>query len=146
MVLHHACCVELDGAGVLIFGESGAGKSDLALRLIYGGAVLVADDCVETRQEGTDGALVAFAPENICGLMEVRGLGVVKMPYKEKTTVKLKVYLSSFDKIDRMPSEVEPALLAGRILEIRINAFESAAVEKIKTALAVVDGKIGLAQ
>ncbi len=145
MVLHHACCVDWDGAGVLIFGDSGAGKSGLTLRLIHAGASLVADDCVETLSE-KDGALTAFAPENIRGLLEVRGLGIVKMPYKEKTTVKLKVCLSSFDKIDRIPAEFEQAVLAGRIPELKVNAFDSVAVEKIKTALAVVDGKIGLAQ
>ena len=40
----HATCIEVDGMGVLLRGPSGSGKSDLALRLIDGGARLVADD------------------------------------------------------------------------------------------------------
>ena len=53
MTLMHATCVAIDGVGVLIRGASGAGKSDLALRLIDGGAALVGDDyCDVTAREG----------------------------------------------------------------------------------------------
>ena len=59
-MLVHATCVALDGAGVLLRGPSGSGKSDLALRLIDGGARLVADDQVALSAEA--GRLVARAP------------------------------------------------------------------------------------
>ena len=56
----HGACVDLSGAGVLLRGPSGSGKSDLALRLIDGGASLVADDRVDL--EVRDGNLAAHAP------------------------------------------------------------------------------------
>ena len=77
-VLVHGTCVALKGRGVLLLGDSGAGKSDLALRLIHDGARLVADDrVVLTLKRGT---LTASAPTSIAGLIEVRGLGIVKLP------------------------------------------------------------------
>lgn len=75
----HACCVAIDGAAVLIAGPSGAGKSDLALRLIDRGAVLVSDD--RTIVEPYHGRLIARAPDRIAGRMEVRGVGIVTMPF-----------------------------------------------------------------
>jgi hypothetical protein len=74
----HASCVALGGRGVLLLGDSGAGKSDLALRLIHEGARLVADDrtVLTIRQK----RLHAAAPSTIAGLLEVRGLGVIALP------------------------------------------------------------------
>ena len=64
--------------GVLIEGASGAGKSDLALRLMDHGFRLVADDRVLVWASG--GRLYGRAPDALAGLMEVRGLGVVPQP------------------------------------------------------------------
>ena len=69
----HATCVAIGDRAVLLCGPSGSGKSDLALRLIDGGAQLVADDQVVLRAEG--GRIVARAPEALAGRMEVRGIG-----------------------------------------------------------------------
>ena len=60
MLLVHGTTVEIAGQAVLIRGPSGSGKSDLALRLIDGGAQLVADD--QTELSPRDGRLVASAP------------------------------------------------------------------------------------
>lgn len=87
----HATCVALGGAGVLLLGESGAGKSDLALRLIDGGAALVADDRVLLSAH--KGILFARAPQTIRGLMEVRGLGILEMPTKEAAPIRLAAVL-----------------------------------------------------
>ncbi|MEC8388619.1 MAG: hypothetical protein VX098_10900, partial [Pseudomonadota bacterium] len=56
----HGTCVAIDGAGVLLRGPSGSGKSDLALRLIDGGATLVGDDQLELSR--VNDRLVARAP------------------------------------------------------------------------------------
>jgi HPr kinase/phosphorylase len=76
-------CVALDGVGLLLRGPSGAGKSDLALRLIDSGAVLVADDLCQIRREGD--RLLADLPAEVDpifrGRIEIRGLGVVSLPY-----------------------------------------------------------------
>ncbi len=85
----HASCVARDGAGLLIIGPPGSGKSDLTLRLLGRGFSLVADDQVEI----TDG--LARPPEALAGLLEVRGLGIVRLPYL--CDVKLHVIIALTD-------------------------------------------------
>jgi hypothetical protein len=87
----HASCVAIGGHGVLLLGKSGAGKSDLALRLIDGGARLVADD--RTILFAVRGALHAKAPESIKGLLEIRGLGIVACPVRPQVKIALVVRL-----------------------------------------------------
>jgi HPr kinase/phosphorylase len=89
----HASCVALGRQGVLILGDSGAGKSDLALRLIDDSATLVADDRTEIYI--VRGALYARAPGSIAGLIEVRGLGVIAQPYRRSVKLALAVRLGS---------------------------------------------------
>ncbi len=79
-VIVHASCVALRGAGVLLLGESGSGKSDLALRLLHEGWSLVADD--RTMLSLVRGGIRAAAPNTITGLLEVRGVGIVSLPAK----------------------------------------------------------------
>lgn len=99
----HASCVMLDKAanifgaapsdGVLILGASGAGKSSVALKLLAMGARLVADDRVELfEQEQT---LWARAPASLAGLIELRGLGIVTLPYATGARVALAVQLGA---------------------------------------------------
>jgi hypothetical protein len=87
----HASCVALGGKGVLLLGPSGAGKSDLALRLTDRGATLVADD--RTILFIAKGALHAKAPASIKGLLEIRGLGIVKRPVRGSIKIALVVRL-----------------------------------------------------
>ncbi len=81
-VLANVSCVAIGSAqgrrAVLIEGEPGSGKSSLALALIDRGAVLVGDDGVTL--EDRDGRLWAMPPPNIAGLIEVRNVGLVKLP------------------------------------------------------------------
>jgi HPr kinase/phosphorylase len=70
--------VDIYGVGVLITGKSGVGKSETALELVKRGHRLVADDCVEIRQEDQD-TLVGNAPELIQHLLEIRGLGIINV-------------------------------------------------------------------
>ena len=74
----HASCVVTTGGGALIRGQSGSGKSVLALRLLALGARLVADDRTHLRRER--GRLVAEAPAAIRGLIEARGIGILNAP------------------------------------------------------------------
>jgi len=76
--LVHGSCVALRANGVLLLGDSGNGKSDLALRLIHEGWRLVADD--RTMLSLAKGAIAASAPATIQGLLEVRGLGIIALP------------------------------------------------------------------
>ena len=76
-ILLHATAVAIDGRAVLLRGPSGSGKSDLALRLIDAGARLVADDQSELSRRGD--VLMVRAPATIAGLIEVRGLGILRL-------------------------------------------------------------------
>ena len=90
MILH-ASCVALDGRGLLILGPSGAGKSGLALRLMAMGARLVADDRTEISQKGD--ALIARCPPAISGLIEARGVGILRAEPLAQAAVVLAVDL-----------------------------------------------------
>lgn len=72
----HGVLVDIYGVGVLITGKSGVGKSETALELVKKGHRLVADDCVEIRQEA-ENTLVGNAPKLIEHLLEIRGLGII---------------------------------------------------------------------
>jgi HPr kinase/phosphorylase len=72
----HATCVAVDGKGLLILGPSGSGKSSLALQMMGLGARLVADDRVELDRRGD--SLFATCPASLRGLIEARGLGILR--------------------------------------------------------------------
>lgn len=74
----HGVLVDVYGVGVLITGKSGVGKSETALELVKRGHRLVADDCVEIRQEDQD-TLIGTSPELIEHLLEIRGLGIINV-------------------------------------------------------------------
>ncbi len=75
-ITRHGVLVEIYGEGVLIYGESGVGKSETAIELIKRGHRLIADDAVEIKRMGVQ-RLVGSAPELIRHYMELRGIGVV---------------------------------------------------------------------
>lgn len=72
----HGVLVDVYGVGVLITGESGIGKSEVALELIKDGHLLVADDVVKVRRVDEE-RLLGNAPEKIRHLLELRGLGIL---------------------------------------------------------------------
>ena len=88
----HASAVSLGRRGVLILGASGGGKSSLALAMIGRGATLVADDRVQLSREGD--TLVARAPAGIASAIEVRGIGILRVPSAAEATVTLVVDLN----------------------------------------------------
>jgi HPr kinase/phosphorylase len=133
----HASCVAIGRRGVLLLGKSGAGKSDLALRLIDQGAVLVADDRVILWTE--KGVLHARAPDTIKGLLEIRGLGVVAFPARARIRVSLAVKLGREGaRLPRPAFYRPPAPLASKapIPEILLNGGFASAPAKIRAALA----------
>ncbi|HLQ74206.1 MAG TPA: HPr(Ser) kinase/phosphatase [Bacillota bacterium] len=72
----HGVFVEIYGIGVLITGQSGVGKSEVALELIKRGHRLVADDSVEIRQKDGE-ELIGSSPPLIKNLLEIRGIGII---------------------------------------------------------------------
>lgn len=93
MIELHASCVAAGGRGLLILGRPGAGKSTLALELAALGAALVADDRVALRRDGD--ALIASAPPRLRGLIEARGVGVLRLPHAADTALTLALDLDA---------------------------------------------------
>ncbi|MGB0552006.1 MAG: HPr kinase/phosphorylase [Alphaproteobacteria bacterium] len=129
----HATAVMIEEKGVLLRGPSGSGKSDLALRLIDDGAVLIADD--RTALTHRDGTVVAQCPALIAGQLEVRGIGIVDLPYIAEATLSMIVDLVSSDQVDRLPVRRMEELLGCRISSITVAPFEASAPAKIKMAI-----------
>ncbi|GAO38439.1 putative HPr kinase/phosphorylase [Sphingomonas changbaiensis NBRC 104936] len=130
-VLLHASCVAIDGRAVLITGESGAGKSDLALRLIDRGAALVSDD--QVRLNAVDGQLIAAAPDTIAGQIEVRGLGIMAMAHRSPMPVSLLIELGA--PIERMPEPRSRELCGIGVPAVALDPFEAVAPIKAELAL-----------
>jgi HPr kinase/phosphorylase len=140
----HATAIALDdGRAALILGPSGAGKSDLALRCILQGAwidgrhwmaTLISDDQV-ILDEAVDG-LIARPPGDIAGRMEVRGLGIMAMPYTASGQVMLAVELSSTGTVDRLPDPLPRWTYFGADVPLmRVAPFEASAHLKVLLAL-----------
>src|SRR5262249_10616853 len=134
MVLVHGTTVALQGEGVLLRGPSGSGKSDLALRLIDGGARLVADD--QTEIERTPNGLMACSPAHIAGKIEVRGVGVLNVPMLATALLRLVVDLIPPDGVERLPEPRFFECLECSVPLLALSPFEASASAKIRVALA----------
>lgn len=127
----HASCAALHGAGVLLLGAAGSGKSDLLLRLLDHGFSLVADDRVEL-DNGT-----VSAPAALAGLIEVRGLGIMRIPYATTARLALAVELG---RGERLP---EPEQRYGVPL-VRIDPAMASAPSRVGAALRCALGETEL--
>lgn len=104
----HASCVAFEGAGVLILGASGSGKSALALELMARGAALVADDRVILRERA--GRVIAAAPEAIAGRIEARFVGILNAAPAGPVPLRLVVDLDHVE-TGRLPPQRSKNLL-----------------------------------
>ena len=128
----HVSSVAIDGRAVLIAGRSGAGKSDLALRLIDRGAVLISDDYTFVRR--VQGQALASAPERIAGRIEMRGIGILEMPAAADVPVALHVDLSG--EPVRLPEGPDRLLVAGvQIPSVALDGHHASAPLKVEAAL-----------
>ncbi len=146
-MLIHATAVAIGERAVLIRGASGAGKSDLALRLLalpitgipaltihaLSGIALVADDQVELVVR--DGEVCASAPAAIASKIELRGLGIVDIPAKRDVPVALVVDLAETRTIERMPEARTVDLLGVAVPAMSLDVREASAPLKILIAL-----------
>ncbi|HEX4891079.1 MAG TPA: HPr kinase/phosphatase C-terminal domain-containing protein [Alphaproteobacteria bacterium] len=135
----HATCVAVRGNGVMLRGPSGSGKSDLALRLIdqYTDTVLVSDDRVDVTLR--EGALHASAPAAIAGMLEVRGLGIVRMKYADSVKLQLLVDLADAKNIPRMPEPEYEEILGVRLPRLMLSPFEASAPAKLRQAMRLIN-------
>jgi HPr kinase/phosphorylase len=128
----HASCASRDGDGVLLLGPSGSGKSDLLLRLCTRGFELVADDRVEV----TDG--IASPPAALAGLLEVRGLGIFRLPHVERTRLALVADLAPVAR--RLPCPARDGRFGLPL--VHIDAHLASAPERVILALDCALGRV----
>ena len=128
----HSTSVVIDDNGVLILGDSGSGKSDLALRLIDNGATLISDDVSICRKNSNN--IYLYCPPEIKGLLEVREIGIITVPFVEKIKLRLVVNLKSNNN-ERFPKDSCFRILGIKIPIINIEGKNSSAVAKIKVKL-----------
>jgi HPr kinase/phosphorylase len=128
----YGSCAARDGQGVLLTGPAGAGKSDLVLRLLDRGFVLVADDQIDI----ADG--FASAPAPLAGLLEVRGIGIVRLPYLASAKLRLKIRLHASS--ERLPEpELDPQL---KLPVVSIDPAQSGAASRAALALSCAVGDV----
>ncbi len=128
----HSSAIVLEDNGVLIVGDSGSGKSDLALRLIDSGATLISDDI--TICEKKNDIIYLSAPAETKGLLEVREVGIITVPFVEKIILKMIVKLEEGD-LQRMPCKNTQKILGQKIPTLIINGRNSSSVAKVKVKL-----------
>ena len=140
--LVHATAIALGAKVALLRGPPGSGKSDLALRclaqppgpLVPEPALLVSDDQVRLTAAG--GRLTATAPETIRGMIEVRGLGLLRLDCIDSAEVRLVVQLVSPEAIERLPDPGAVVELCGVRLPLLLLApFQASAPLKLLLAL-----------
>ena len=133
MIRVYGTSVALGNDGVLLRGPPGSGKSDLALRLIDQGARLVSDDQTELHIEGDEIAMKA--PATIAGQLEVRGIGIVRVPCVAAAPLRLVVDLTSSPEVERLPEPRTGDLLGRRVPLVALAPFEASSVAKLRLAL-----------
>jgi HPr kinase/phosphorylase len=117
---------------VLLLGAAGSGKSDLLIRLLDRGFVLVADDQVIVK------AGQASAPATLAGMLEVRGLGLFRRPFLPAAALRLVVRLGTAERLP-MP-EIDPGL---NLPVVHVDPAAASAPERVALAL---DAATGVAQ
>jgi serine kinase of HPr protein (carbohydrate metabolism regulator) len=136
MILH-AGLIALPWAGrwrgVLLLGPSGVGKSDLALRCLDHDFQLIADDRVQLWTSG-DG-LYGAPPPSLAGLMEARGVGILKIPHRSWARICLAVECVADHKLERMPDPQAFKALERHVPRLSLACREASAPAKLRRAL-----------
>lgn len=139
--IRHGTAVLLHNPGyaasaIFIRGASGSGKSDLALRLMARGAELIGDDQVELekRQEN----VFAGAVDAIRGLIEIRGLGLLRYPEAAPAKLRLIIDLVAREDVPRLPHWGDMDIFGVKIPLVKLHAFDASVIDKVHAAMMVV--------
>ena len=146
--VQHGTLVNINGKGLLLLGNSGAGKSDLALRLIMPTSnfmeettqsILVADDQIEIFTERDGGGLTLYgqAPTALKGLLEVRHLGIKTVPYMKISEIHCALELKKYSELERLPPEnTTLEILKGVSVPLfYLDPFEASVLNKLNLIL-----------
>ena len=138
MEMVHATCIAFDGKAILLRGSPGSGKSDLAIRALAEGARLIADDQVVLTSDGE--TVQASAPDALRGMIEVRGLGIIRVESDPKAPVALVADLSdpqttAAEMIERIPYRRDCTVMGVTLPWFKIAPFQASAVSKLRLAL-----------
>ena len=149
----HASVVRLMLGGVMLLGPSASGKSSLTLALIrQKNAALVADDRVHLQVDENQ-QLIASAPDSLAGLLEVRGMGLLRIgtdgQFERRTSVRLAVQLVARKDVPRLPTQVylppQNGLQHAPIPLLHLHAFDAQTPDIVTLALATI-GQEGFAE
>tara|TARA_B100001123_G_C15286628_1_gene1015856 strand:+ start:701 stop:1120 length:420 start_codon:yes stop_codon:yes gene_type:complete len=132
----YGTCVAFDGKAVLFRGPPGSGKSDLALRSIYSGGQLIADDQTTLVQQKDK--IIASCPKSLSNKLEVRGIGLVEVP-----CIYCAPLISVFDmvpsgSVERFPKMRFCSYLGVKIPLFTLAPFEASAVCKVTLSIDLV--------
>ena len=137
----HASCIAFEGMGALLRGPPGAGKSDLALRAVEAGARLVADDLVALDLRGD--RVWAVPLPRAGGRLEVRGVGIVRLPALDGAPL---VLIADLAEPERLPEPEFESLLGRPVRRIRLAPFEISAAIKLRLAVHMASEDKGAAR
>ncbi|MAV88757.1 MAG: hypothetical protein CMM67_11010 [Rhodospirillaceae bacterium] len=138
----HSSAISLNGDGILIKGPSGSGKTDLALRLIESGGKLISDDQVIIKRKAKK--LFLSSPEGLNGLMQLPGIGIVKVDHVQNIPLELVVKLQPYNVLEPFPINNQEFIEDFSIPSLNLYSFAISATAKIKIALDVQRNKIRL--
>ena len=136
----HASAVALDGQAVILCGPSGSGKSTLAMRLIDAyGARLIGDDRLLVR--AAQDILCVSPHKKLAGLIELRGLGLLRLPYEADVPLALVVQLVAREKVPRLAEADDFRAQGLSVAQLHLHGHDAATPQTIMRALtALADG------
>ena len=134
----HGTSVVIEDCGIMIIGNSGSGKSDLALRLIDNGATLISDDITICKKKNKK--IFLLPSKETRGLLEVREVGIITVPYVENIELRMIVELKNVDQ-ERYPEHSEKTILGLKLPRLLINGKNPSSVIKVKVKLNEIKDK-----
>lgn len=132
----HANAIMFHSRVFLLRGKSASGKSDLCLRLIYHGGILISDDRTLILRDKNNILYVA-PPDNLAGKIEIRGIGIVDMPYMKNAPIDIICDLS--EKYPRYPEKNIYSLYENIHKYYILNPFESSVIQKMEMIAKMYD-------